>query len=61
MRVALKGDVRGHVPTHFKPGEEVTIMDFRKSFTGGSADNIIQVSNGQRDGWVKPSNIKEIL
>jgi hypothetical protein len=58
MWVVLLGDSQGYVPSSFKPDEEVTIIGFRESFKDGSSDHIIEVSNGKREGWVKPSNIQ---
>src|SRR5215210_6622924 len=58
MTAALLGDSRGYVPSGFRPGEDVTITGFTEAFKKGSSDHIIQVSNGTRTGWVKPSNIQ---
>jgi len=58
MDVVLLGDSRGYVPDQFKHGEKVTIIEFTKPFSSGHSDNIIKVSNGSWEGWVKPSNIQ---
>lgn len=57
MVVELRGDVRGYVPSGHQPGERVTIIGFREPFKRGESDHIIQVTNGEKVGWVKPSNI----
>jgi hypothetical protein len=59
MKVKLLGDTQGHVPSFFSSGEKVAIIGFREAFRGGNADNIIHVSNGKVEGWVKPSNIQK--
>lgn len=61
MRVVLSGDSRGYVPSHFKLQEEAIIIGFRESFKDGNSDHIIQVSNGEKEGWVKPPNIGRII
>lgn len=57
MTVELRGDSRGYVPGGFHHGEEVEITAFRQPFQAGASDHIIRVNNGQKDAWVKPSNI----
>jgi hypothetical protein len=57
MIVELEGDSKGYVPGGFRPGEKVVIVTFRQPFDEGSSDHIIQVSNLEGVGWVKPSNI----
>jgi uncharacterized protein YjbI with pentapeptide repeats len=57
MMVELRGDSRGYVPGGFRPGEKVQIVSFRQPFDKGSSDHIIEVSNGDSVGWVKPSNV----
>jgi hypothetical protein len=57
MIVDLEGDSKGYVPGGFRPGERVVIVSFRKPDYKGSSDHIIQVSNLEGVGWVKPSNI----
>jgi hypothetical protein len=57
MRVALCGDSRHYVPGGFRHGENVEIVAFRQPFQDGVSDEIICVTNGGHDDWVKPSNI----
>lgn len=57
MRVNLRGDSRGHVPGGFAHGETVEITGFREPFHGGNSDYIVEVTNGQIRGWIKPGNI----
>jgi hypothetical protein len=57
MVVEISGDSRGYVPSGHEPGEKVTIIGFREPFKRGESDHIIQVTNGEKVGWVKPSNI----
>jgi uncharacterized protein YjbI with pentapeptide repeats len=58
MTVRLRGDSRGYVPGGFEPDEEVQITAFRMpSEDGWTDDHLIQVSNGSRAGWLKPSNV----
>ena len=59
MSVVLIGDSRGYVPSSFNAGEEVTIIGFREAFKDYNSDDIILVSNGTNEGWVKPSNIQK--
>jgi uncharacterized protein YjbI with pentapeptide repeats len=57
MMVELQGDSQGYVPGGFRHGEKAKIVAFRQPFEEGSSDHIIEVSTGEGDGWVKPSNI----
>jgi hypothetical protein len=58
MEVILLGDSEGYLPSDFKPGEKVTIVQFTEPFLQPRTDDIVQVSNGSRTGWIKPSNIQ---
>jgi hypothetical protein len=58
MHVVLLGDSRGYVPSGFSPGDEVTIVGFGEPFKNGESDHIVEVSEGEHRGWVKPSNIQ---
>jgi CheY-like chemotaxis protein len=58
MRVVLRGDSRGYVPSGFPPGAEVTIAGFKEPFKDGETDHIVEVRDQTRLGWVKPSNIQ---
>jgi hypothetical protein len=58
MKVTLLGDSRGYVPSGFQHGQEVEIVGFTEPFKGGESDHIIEVTDGKKDGWVKPSNIQ---
>jgi uncharacterized protein YjbI with pentapeptide repeats len=57
MVVELCGNSRGYVPGGFRDGEKAEIVAFRQPFQDGASDEIIRVTNGERAGWVKPSNL----
>jgi hypothetical protein len=59
MFVTLVGDTRGHVPGDFKDGETATIIGFQLPGEQGESDHIIEVTNGEHIGFVKPSNIRD--
>jgi hypothetical protein len=57
MKAILLGDSRDHVPADFNPKDEVIIIVFREPSVYRNSDPIILVSNGEKEGWIKPSNI----
>lgn len=58
MQVVLRGDARGYVPSDFHDGQEVRIVGFVEPFKDGRSNHIIEVTDGNHGGRVKPSNIK---
>lgn len=58
MEVVLLGDSRGYVPSDFRHAQRVRIVGFTEPFKDGESDHIIEVTDGTRHGWVKPSNIQ---
>jgi hypothetical protein len=60
MKVTLEGDIRGYVPGGFSHGDEVAIVGFREPFKNGVSDQIIEVADKSRRGWVKPSNMRSL-
>jgi KAP-like P-loop domain-containing protein len=57
MKVIMKGDSQGYVPSGHKEGVEATIVEFTEPFKDGETDHIIKVSSRTVEGWVKPINI----
>jgi hypothetical protein len=61
MNVTLKGNTQGYIPGHFKPGEQVTIIEFRHPDDAGNSDIIMRVTNGTNVFYIKPNNIEDIV
>jgi hypothetical protein len=54
-QVVLLGE---SVPFGFRHGQKVRIAGFTEPFKDGKSDHIIEVTDGQHSGWIKPSNIQ---
>ncbi len=61
MQIVLLGDSQGYVPSGFRHGQEVRIVGFVEPFKNGESDHIVQVTDGNYEGWVKPSNIQRAI
>lgn len=61
FKVSLSGDSRGYIPSGHAVGDEVEITGFAEPFQNGVSDRIICVEGEGQSGWIKPSNVAEVV
>ena len=61
MIIRVRGDSKGYVPDGFVPGRTATIIGFLKPDDRGSTDHIVVLSDSEKVGHVKPSNIDAVV